>query len=77
MAYKYFIDCDRCKGCGLCVNVCPKNVLEISDEVNTKGYFPIYQARPEDCVSCATCYRMCPDVAIAITEIVEEMSQQK
>ena len=77
MAYKYFIDCDRCKGCGLCVSVCPKNVLEISNEVNTKGYFPIYQARPEDCVSCATCYRMCPDVAIAITEIVEEMSQQK
>ena len=75
MAYKYFIDSDRCKGCGLCVSVCPKNVLEISNEVNTKGYFPIYQARPEDCIFCGTCYRMCPDVAISITEIAEEMAE--
>jgi len=76
MAYKYFIDGDRCKGCGLCVSVCPKNVLEISSEVNTKGYFPAYQARPEDCIFCATCCRMCPDVAISITEITEEMAEQ-
>jgi 2-oxoglutarate ferredoxin oxidoreductase subunit delta len=39
MAYEHSIDSDRCKGCGLCVTVCPKNVLEISNEVNTKGYF--------------------------------------
>ena len=68
MAYEHFIDKNRCKGCGLCVEVCPKKVLEISAEVNTKGYFPVYQARPEDCVFCATCCRMCPDVAISITE---------
>ncbi len=68
MAYKHFIDNDRCKGCGLCVAVCPKNVLEISETVNSKGYFPVYQARPEDCVFCTTCCIMCPDVAISITK---------
>ena len=47
MAYEHNIDTDHCKGCGLCVNVCPKNVLEISNEVNVKGYFPAYQARPD------------------------------
>ncbi len=67
MAYHYVIDIDRCKGCGLCVSVCPKKVLEISDKVNTKGYFPAYQARPEDCIFCTTCCLMCPDVAITIT----------
>jgi 2-oxoglutarate ferredoxin oxidoreductase subunit delta len=77
MAYKHLIDKDRCKGCGLCVIVCPKNVLEISNELNTKGYFPACQARPEDCIHCAICCTMCPDVAITITEIVEAAEAQK
>lgn len=47
--------------------VCPKKVLELSDRVNIKGYYPVYQARPEDCVFCTTCCIMCPDVAISIT----------
>ena len=72
MAYLHEIDNDRCKGCGLCVTVCPKKVLEISEQVNTKGYFPVYQARPEDCIYCAMCCTMCPDVAITISEVAEE-----
>jgi 2-oxoglutarate ferredoxin oxidoreductase subunit delta len=71
MAYHYQLDSELCKGCGLCVSVCPKKVLEISETVNTKGYFPAYQARPEDCVYCAICCTMCPDVAIAITETAD------
>ncbi|MGD9366265.1 MAG: ferredoxin family protein [Desulfobacteraceae bacterium] len=71
MAYHYCIETDTCKGCGLCVSVCPKKVLEISKEVNTKGYFPAFQARPDDCVRCAICCNMCPDVAISITETEE------
>lgn len=77
MGYRYFIDRDRCKGCSLCTSVCPKEVLEISDEVNTKGYFPAYQARPEDCIACARCCTMCPDVAITITEIFEGGAEQE
>lgn len=72
MAYKHFIDNDRCKGCGLCVAVCPKKVLEISESVNSKGYFPVYQARPEDCIFCSTCCIMCPDVAISITKTEDQ-----
>lgn len=75
MAYLYRIDVDRCKGCGLCVTVCPKNVLEISKKVNAKGYFPVTQARPEDCITCALCCTMCPDVAIVITEVEDAKAQ--
>ena len=71
MAYHYEISIERCKGCSLCVTVCPKDVLEIAGEVSPRGYFPAYRARPEDCIYCATCCRMCPDVAITITETVE------
>lgn len=72
MAYLHQIDRDRCKGCGLCVAVCPKNVLELMKELNAKGYFPAYQARPEDCIHCAICCVMCPDVAISIVETAED-----
>lgn len=72
MAFIYSIDSDRCKGCGLCVSVCPKKVLKISDEINKKGYYPACQAHPEKCIFCTTCCLMCPDVAIAITETEEK-----
>lgn len=68
MAFKHIIDSERCKGCGLCINFCPKNVLEISDKVNVRGHFPVFQARPGDCIQCSICCIMCPDVAISIVE---------
>ena len=77
MEYRHIIDSDRCKGCGLCVEVCPQKVLEISGEINTKGYFPVYQARPEDCIFCATCCLMCPDIAITISENVQDFAEQE
>ncbi len=77
MSYNHFIEIDRCKGCGLCVDVCPKAVLEMSTDVNIKGYFPAYQARPDDCIFCAICCTMCPDVAISIYENLEETSGQE
>ena len=77
MAYEHIIDDERCKGCELCVTVCPKKVLELSDESNAMGYFPVKQARPEDCVFCTTCCIMCPDVAITINKIVEDTAEQE
>ena len=56
-----------CKGCGLCVRACPKNVLALSrTKLNAKGYHPAEVADPENCIGCASCARTCPDVAIRI-----------
>lgn len=71
MAYCYHIEENRCKGCGLCVMVCPKKVLELAEQTNNMGYFPAYQARADDCILCAICCTMCPDVAISITEAAD------
>ena len=68
MGYKYLMDSEKCKGCGLCVAFCPKKVLEISSQTNTKGYYPARQGRPEECIQCATCCLVCPEVAISIVD---------
>jgi 2-oxoglutarate ferredoxin oxidoreductase subunit delta len=49
-----------CKGCGICVQFCPKNVLELDDADK------VVAARPEDCICCRLCELRCPDFAIEI-----------
>lgn len=55
---------DRCKGCGFCVEYCPKDVLELSEEFNRKGYHPPKVVKEGECVNCKLCEMICPDFAI-------------
>ena len=64
---------DRCKGCAFCVEYCPKDVLELSEEFNKKGYHPPYVKHPENCVHCQLCEMLCPEFAIWCT-LKEEVS---
>ncbi len=57
---------ETCKGCGLCVDVCPKNLLKLSGEINSRGYHPIAMTDQEKCIGCAFCARMCPDAVITV-----------
>jgi 2-oxoglutarate ferredoxin oxidoreductase subunit delta len=58
---------DRCKGCGLCVVVCPKGILELDESiVNELGYHPVRLADADACTSCALCARICPDAVFAV-----------
>ena len=50
---------EYCKGCGLCVAVCPTGVLQVSRELSALGVNPA-RPRPEhDCRLCGRCTAMC------------------
>ena len=57
------IDIDECIGCGICVDSCPADVLELEDDRATV-------VDGEACIGCAACMDACP--ADAITEIAED-----
>lgn len=64
---------ERCKGCNLCVELCPQQVLEVSAETNAKGYhYPqLIENSSHHCVNCEFCAMICPEFAIYTAEVVE------
>lgn len=62
---KIKLNIDRCKGCYLCMENCPKEAISVSGNVNAKGYEYI-QVDDEKCVACGSCYQMCPDYVFEI-----------
>ncbi len=58
---------ERCKGCGLCIDVCQPGALALdASHVNAMGHRPALLVHPDACTSCAKCARMCPDAAISV-----------
>jgi 2-oxoglutarate ferredoxin oxidoreductase subunit delta len=65
MACKIIIDTERCKGCGLCVEVCGKNCIVISTNSNKNGYFPAV-SNDTECTGCANCAVICSEAIIEV-----------
>lgn len=65
MSGKIIINTERCKGCGLCVRICPKQVIVISETSNSNGFFPA-QSDNCGCTGCAMCAIMCPEAIIEV-----------
>lgn len=63
------VDAERCKGCELCRDTCPQEVIGMSKVVNSKGYHYAYMAKPDDCTGCTNCAVICPDGVISVYRV--------
>jgi 2-oxoglutarate ferredoxin oxidoreductase subunit delta len=59
---------DQCKGCGYCIEFCPRKVFEESDEINARGVHPPRKTDESKCILCCFCTAVCPDFAIYVVE---------
>lgn len=50
-----------CIGCGICVDECPNEVLEVIDGV-------VAVVNEEDCIGCGECEEVCPMCAITMSD---------
>jgi len=66
------IDSELCKDCKLCISVCPHKLIESSDRMNQKGYYPAVfiekhsKKEGRKCTGCSLCAIMCPEIAIEV-----------
>jgi 2-oxoglutarate ferredoxin oxidoreductase subunit delta len=67
MAKKAQINFEKCKGCDLCIDVCPKAAIHKSGISNKKGYDYI-EIDLDQCNGCGACYIICPDCCFTIVE---------
>ena len=56
-----------CKGCSICIDFCPRDVLQSSKDINAKGYRLPVVCDIDACTQCQLCVIVCPDLAIAVT----------
>lgn len=60
------IDTERCKGCYLCIEACPNDLIEISHRPNAAACYPVRLIPEAECTACALCATVCPDAAIEV-----------
>jgi 2-oxoglutarate ferredoxin oxidoreductase subunit delta len=53
-----------CKGCGICVYLCPRKVLAL-DEMGKAVV-----VNPDKCTACKICEIHCPDFSIEVEEVL-------
>ena len=67
-AKEIVIDEQFCKGCNLCLEVCPRKVFGKSSKRSRAGYSMPEAAELNQCSVCFLCEMTCPDLALTVIE---------
>ena len=59
--YLSVIDQDACSGCGICIERCPTDAIELNDDQKA-------ERDEKSCFGCGICARFCPEEAISLKE---------
>jgi len=54
---------DGCRGCQLCLDVCPVDVFEFDEQTNKALLKEV-----RDCIACLSCHYLCPSGAIEVSD---------
>ena len=61
------IESEKCKGCSLCIDVCPYELIRQERTINHQGYqYVVFDDPEEQCTGCTLCALMCPDICIEV-----------
>jgi 2-oxoglutarate ferredoxin oxidoreductase subunit delta len=74
---KVIISPEYCKGCMLCVSVCPIKALRESGRLSDSGADVVEFDPDAVCTACTMCALMCPDAAIEIVEDENDKSEAR
>ena len=67
-ASEIVIDPKLCKGCHICIEMCPQSVLAKSKDVDNLGFYLPELINLDACTVCRICELECPDFAIKVVE---------
>lgn len=80
-----YVRYDKCTGCGVCVDVCPRNLIDLYEAAS--GVFVLCKSRDKGkvvksvcevgCVSCGVCERSCPFNAITVQDGLAVIDHEK
>ena len=62
-----YVNREACKGCGICIALCPVDVLAFSGALNQRGVAYPEVVAAERCTGCQNCVVYCPDFAVVVT----------
>ncbi|HUW56165.1 MAG TPA: 4Fe-4S dicluster domain-containing protein [Planctomycetota bacterium] len=74
---KVTISARYCKGCRLCIDVCPKKALRLTGKLTSGGIEIVEWDETKGCTACLRCTVMCPDAAITVEVEAEPASKPK
>ena len=70
---KVMVNEDWCKGCFICIDVCPTNSLSRAQTTNKKGIYTVFLENEDSCTRCGLCQLGCPDFALTVNRKGKEV----